>query len=426
MKFDVRESYKYLQEYNNWKKNVNISSFERGFYLEQVKDVIGNKLIKVLMGQRRVGKSQILKQVIKFLINEKGINRKNIFYFNKEEFEFNNINSAVRLNKLFKYYIEKIKPDGKVYIFLDEIQDVDEWEKLAASWAQSDHYDYELFITGSNSKMLSSELGTALGGRYLPFYIYPFSYKEFIDYKKLEKGKVSFLKYLKTGGLPELFSMGSVNSKHHYLSSLKDSIILNDIVKKYHIKDINLLERVFLFVVNNPATLFSFKNIVKYLSSSSCPTNYETVTNYLLYLRNALVIHECERYDVKGKALLSGERKFYVNDIAFKKYLSSKFDVGASHHLENLVYLHYKRLGYQVYVGTIYKNEVDFVVERNDIKEYIQVTYLLSDKDVIEREYRSLKKIKDNYSKKVVSMDEISFGDNEGIKHQNIWDLLYQ
>ncbi len=330
------------------------------------------------------------------------------------------------MNKLFKYYIEKIKPEGKVYIFLDEIQDVEEWEKLAASWSQSENYNYELFITGSNSKMLSSELGTALGGRYLPFYIYPFSYKEFIDFKKLEKGKSSFFKYLKTGGLPELFSMSSVNSKHHYLSSLKDSIILNDIVKKYHIKDINLLERVFLFVVNNPASLFSFKNIVKYLSSSSSPTNYETVTNYLLYLRNALVIHECERYDVRGKGLLSGERKFYINDIAFKKYLSSKFDVGASHHLENLVYLHYKRLGYQVYVGTIYKNEVDFVIESNEFKEYIQVSYLLSDKAVIEREYRSLKQIKDNYPKRVISMDEILLGDNEGIEHQNIWEVLYE
>ena len=421
----MKEYFKYLEKYNYWSESDKINAgFERTLYLDKIKTVINNRLIKVLIGQRRTGKSFVMLQIIKYLIDHNNVERKNIFYFNKEQFEFDSIQNATQLSDLFEYYKTKLEISGKIYIFLDEIQDVDDWEKLVASWSQDKKNSYELFITGSNSKMLSSELGTLLSGRYLPYDILPFSYREYIDCNKLEKGKASFLEYLKSGGLPELFNIKDQIAKQHYLSALKDSIILNDIVKKYKIKDIHLLERVFFFVVNNPATLFSFKKIVNYLISAGVKTNYETITNYITYLRNALLIHECERYDIKGKSILTGERKFYLNDLSFKNYLSSKFDMGLSRNLENIVYLHYKREGYQVFVGKIYDLEIDFVLEKDGIKEYVQVAYLLSDESVIEREYRSLKRINDNYKKTVLSMDEISFGDNEGIKHYPVWETL--
>lgn len=420
----MKEYFKYLQEYNYWDDGQIIDAgFERTFYMDKIKTVLDNSLIKVLIGQRRTGKSFVLLQIMKYLVEHNDVDRKNIFYFNKEQFEFTSIQNASQLNQLFEYYKTRLNVHGKIYIFLDEIQDVSEWEKLVSSWAQNKKNEYELFITGSNSKMLSSELGTLLSGRYLPYNIFPFSYQEYIDYNNMERGKISFLEYLKTGGLPELFNINDHNAKQHYLAALRDSIILNDIVKKYNIKDIQLLERVFLFIINNPATLFSFKKIVNYLTSKGVKTNYETIANYILYLRNALLIHECDRYDVKGKSILSGERKFYLNDLSFKNYLSSKFDAGLSHNLENIVYLHYKRLGYQVFVGKIYDTEVDFVLEKNGIKEYVQVAYLLTDNTVVEREYRSLKKIKDHYKKMVVSMDDVSFGDDEGIMHYPVWEI---
>ena len=414
-----------LKKYNYWDDTS--MEMEGGFlrevYLQRIDKYLDNNLIKVVIGQRRTGKSYLLRQIIKKLI-EKGVNRKNIFYLNKEIVDFDEIQDYRDLKKLIDVYKKQLKVKGKIYYFLDEIQEIEQWEKIVNSLSQDYKNKAEVFISGSNSHLLSGELSTFLSGRYVEFEILPFSFVEYCQFFKKAKDKKSFFEYLSSGGLPELFNLSSEESKRHYVESLKDTIILKDIVGRRGIKDVVLLDKIFDFLSDNIGNLFSVNSIVKYLNSHNQKTNFETVSNYVKYLEDVFLIHKVERYDVKGKLILGGEKKYYLNDLSFHNYLFSSFDYGLGKNLENIVYLYYRSQGWNVYVGKIGKNEIDFVIEKQNKKKYIQVTHSLITKKVINREFGNLEKINDSYEKLVISMDDKSLGNKEGIEHKLAWEIM--
>jgi len=416
------EIYKKLKKYNYWENQKVNAGMKRIFYLDKIDKYLDNNLVKVLLGQRRVGKSYIMRQIIGRLLQKK-INPKNIFYLNKEIIEFDEINNYKDLQKLIEIYKKELKVKGKIYLFIDEVQEIDGWEKIVNSLSQDYKNKYEVFITGSNSKMLSGELATYLSGRYVTFEICPFSFSEFIENYKLEKNRANYLKYLQTSGLPEISRLADEETVVHYVSSLRDTIILKDIVQRYNIKDAHLLESLFKYMADNISNLFSVNSIVDYLISNKIKTNFETISNYLGYLVEVFVLHEVDRYDIKGKTIMARNKKYYLNDLSFKNYLSSSFDDRLGKNLENAIFLHFKRLGYQIYVGKINEKEIDFVLEKGDEKKYIQVAYSLTDNKVIKREFGNLQDISDSYEKMVITLDDASFGNKDGINHFLAWEL---
>lgn len=412
-----------LEKYNYWGDDPITVGFLREKYVHDISKYLGNDLIKVVVGQRRTGKSYLLRQIIQKIIND-GTPRQNIFYLNKEIIDFDPIKDYNDLKQLIDLYKEKLNVAGKVYYFFDEIQEIQQWEKIVNSLSQ-DHKDQsEVFISGSNSHLLSGELSTFLSGRYVEFEILPFSYREFCDYKKISLDKESLLLYLQSGGLPELFHLRDAESGRHYVEALKDTIILKDIVGRHKIKHVDLLNGIFDYLSDNIGNMFSTGSIVRYLTQHRQKTNFETVANYVQYLEDVFLIHRVDRYDIKGKSILGGEKKYYVNDLSFRNYLFSGFDQGVGKILENVVYLHFRAHGWKVFVGTISDVEIDFVIEKGSDRKYIQVAHSLSSEKVIAREFGNLEKIDDSYEKIVITMDDLSLGNKEGIKHQLAWDVL--
>lgn len=409
--------------YNAWEDNNLAIGYVRKEYLSKIGSHIGNKLVKVLVGQRRTGKSYIMRQIIHDLITNHHIHSNNTFYLNKEYLAFEGITNAARLDELFRYYLKKMKPKGKVFIFLDEVQLIEEWEKFVNSYSQEYHNKYEIFITGSNSKLLSGELSTYLSGRFVQFEIFPFSFSEHSEILQTEWSKNNFNKYLTTGGLPELYNLATDELQSNYIDALKNTIMLRDIVRRYNVKDVNLLDELFLFVLANTGRLFSFSSIEKYFKSRSKKVSYDTLATYMMYLADAMIVHEALRIVIKGKQILGGERKFYLNDLAFKNYILGFSPTEIGYNLENYVYMYLRRKGYRVFVGNERQYEVDFVALAPGSTRYFQVAYLINSENATEREFGNLLKIKDNHEKSVISMDDITFSDYKGIKHIQVWDL---
>ncbi|HOX73874.1 MAG TPA: ATP-binding protein [Bacteroidales bacterium] len=412
-----------IRRYNLWDgENLN-TGFIRTYYLELISGLTGNKLIKVLVGQRRSGKSYVLRQLINLLITQKKVRPGNIFYVNKEYSAFDDIKSSSDLEALFKFYIDTIKPSGKIYIFLDEVQNIEKWESFVNSYSQDFTREYELFLTGSNSRLLSGELATLLSGRYVEFEIFPFSYFETADLSKQKPSRESFINYITTGGLPELVNISNDESQRYYVESLKNTIILRDIVERHNIKDPTLLEDIFKFMVVNIGNLTSINSIIKYFKSRQKKTNYETLSSYAEYITDTFIMHKAERFNLRGKQILGGECKYYLNDLAFKNYLFGFSPADMGYNLENYVFNQLRRLGYIVNVGVMNNFEIDFVAKKPEKTLYVQVSYLLSSPEVVEREFGNLLRIKDNHEKIVVSLDEVKFSDYQGIKHVHPWEL---
>jgi uncharacterized protein len=422
----MEQLFKSLQTINYWNQKPAFNTgYNRRFYLDTIKNSLNNKLIKVLVGQRRAGKSYIIRQIMKYLVMDKQINPGNIFYLNKEMYEFELINQASSLASLIDLYHLKIEPEGKIYIFIDEIQEIDGWEKIIVSLAQHPVRDYEIFITGSNSKLLSGELASNIAGRYIVFEIAPFSYVEFLDFYKLENNRQNFIRYFETGGLPEIYNIESEEIRKNYLNSLKDSILLKDIMYRYKLRDYVLLEDLFLFVIHNVGCLTSIPSIIKYFKSKNRRVDYATISAYLSYMEEAFFILQSPRYHLKNKELLSGEKKYYINDLAFRNYLFPRLKTDFAAILENLVFTHLRIAGYQVFTGSDADYEIDFIAFKKEAPIYLQVTYLLESNKTIAREFGSFKNIKDHFSKYVLSMDDMTLSNPEGIKHENIWNFLY-
>jgi len=418
----MEEYFAALEKYNFWNGNVPELGFIRKDYTDKIFDYTGNKLIKVLVGQRRTGKSYLLRQIANRLI-EGGIKPQKIFYINKEFTDFDFIRDYKDLEALLKLYKEKLNPGKKVWLFFDEVQNIDGWEHFVNSLSQDFVNSYEIFISGSNSKMLSGELATLLSGRYVSFEIFPFSFNEYASITKKDISKQSFIEYLESGALPELFVLPNDETKRNNISAIKDTVLLRDIIQRHNIKDPKLLEDIFIYLVNNASNLISIPNILNFFKSNNRKTTYDTISNYIGYIEDTFLIHKTERFDIRGKDTISGNCKYYINDLSFKNYLYPGFGYGLGYKLENLVYLELRRAGYDVFVGTIREKEIDFVAKKSDRIIYIQSAYLLSDEQTAQREYAPLEAIHDNYEKMVVSLDDISLPSNNGIKHVKVWEF---
>lgn len=411
-----------LEKYNLWGGKTFDFGFKRKEYTEKIVDFMGNRLIKVLVGQRRSGKSYILRQVGKQLIDN-GIRPENTLFINREFADLDFLRTYKDLDELIKSYQKELKPKGKVYIFIDEVQIIEQWEKVVNSYSQDYSDSYEIFITGSNSNMLSGELATLLSGRYVSFEVFPYSYSEYLEITGQDRGKQSYMAYMDGGGLPELFMLQKQELKRNYISAIKDTVLLRDIIQRNNIRDPRLLEDIFVFLVNNASNLISISGIVKYFKGQGRKVSYDAVSNYIGYIEDTFLIHRCNRYDIKGKDTLSGNAKFYMNDLAYKNYLYPGFGYGFGYLVENLVYLELCRAGFDVYTGVLRNKEVDFVAKKADRVIYIQSTYMLSDETTVEREYSALESIGDNFEKIIVSLDDVTLPLRGGIRHLQAWRL---
>lgn len=330
--------------------------------------------------------------------------------------------------KLFRLWTKEwiylgstISGQEEIYIFIDEVQLIEEWEKSVNSYSQDYTEEYELFISGSSSRMLSGELATLLSGRYVQFPVYPFSYQEYAEIRHLEQNRES---YMNTGGIPELFVLPEKQEvQRNYLSALKDTILLKDISQRYSIRAPRLLEDLFAFLVGNASNLVSIGNIVNYFKSQGRKTGYDAVAAYIGYIEDSFLAYRCERFDLRGKEILSGTAKYYINDLVFKNFLYPGTAYGVGYKLENLVYLELLRAGYDVYTGCAKEKEVDFIARKGDRTIYLQSTYMLVYEQAVRREYASLESIQDNYEKLVVSLDDFCLPSHEGIRHVRAWEL---
>lgn len=411
-----------LRKYNLWDGNAIECGFERPFYTNKIINYLGSRVVKVLTGQRRVGKSYILRQMAMKLLRQ-GVNGNNILFINRELAAFDFITTHKELVELVDLYRSELKPKGRIYLFIDEVQDIEGWERIVNSYSQDYTEEYEVFITGSNSKMFSGELSTLLSGRYVEFAIFPLSYNEYIEIQDLPNNRQSYLQYMQDGGYPELINFSGDEVKHNYISALRDTVLLKDIVRRYTIKDVRLLEDLFSYLVNNASNMLSISNITNFMKSKGRKTSYETIAAYIGYIEEVYLAHRALRYNIKGKETIAGTYKYYMNDLSFKNYLYGGLGYGIGYMLENLVYLELVRCGYDVYIGTVKDKEVDFVAMKSSRTIYLQVAYLLIDEQTINREYSSLEAIADNYEKMVVSLDEFQLPDRLGIKHVQAWNL---
>lgn len=418
----MNEYFQFLEKYNLWGGNTPQLGFIRHEYTDKIIEYIGNRLVKVLVGQRRVGKSYLLRQIAARLVAD-GVDQRNIFLVNRELTDFDFLQTYKDLDALFKLYLERVHPQGKVYLFIDEVQNIEGWERFVNSYSQDYMNEYELFVSGSNSSMLSGELATLLSGRYVNFVVFPLSYTEFAGITGKNLDKQSYVEYLQSGGMPELFSLSQAEALRNYVSALKDTVLLRDVIQRYSIKDARLLEDIFVYIVNNASNLLSVRNIVNYFKSRGQKTSYETVSAYLKFIEEAYLIHRAERYNIKGRETIAGNCKYYVNDLSFYNYLYRGFSYGAGYQLENLLYLDLRRKGYDVYVGSVKDKEVDFVAIKGDRTIYVQSTYLLFDEITVKREYAPLEAIDDNYEKYLVSLDDITLPSKEGIRHIQAWNF---
>lgn len=398
---------------------------KRELYIEKIKPFIDKDIIKVLTGIRRSGKSVMLKLIMEELKQNK-IDEKQFININFENLINRELTTA---DKLHEYILKKASEiKKKCYIFLDEIQEVKDWEKCINSLRVNEEYDFDIYITGSNAKLLSGELSTYLAGRYIEFVIYPFSFKEFLETLKSIQQDVStreaFQKYVKFGGMPFLYNLAfEEEASLQYLKDIYSSIILKDITQRNKIRDTDLLERVISYLIMNVGNNFSATSISKFFKSENRKVSVETILNYIKAAEESFLIYKVSRDDLIGKKVLNVNEKYYIADHGMREAILGSNQRDINQIFENIIYLELLRKGYNVRVGKVDNLEVDFVCTKGNEKIYVQVAYLLASPETIEREFTSLEKIDDNYPKYVISMDEFDMSRN-GIIHINIIDFL--
>lgn len=397
---------------------------KRTLYLNKIKAFIDKPFIKVITGIRRCGKSSIL-LLLKDEILQRGIDERRILLINFESFNFAEIKTG---EQLYSYAKERISLDAKYYILLDEIQEVKGWEKAVNSLMLD--FDVDMYITGSNSHLLSSELATFLAGRYVEFQIQTLTFRECIRFNtELQTSKKSKLEqfeyFLRMGGFPVLHtSTYSIESAYKIVYDIYSSAILRDTVQRFKIRDVELLERIVKFVFDNIGNSFSAKNIADYFKSQQRKIDLNTVYNYLNALESAFIIHRIQRYDVKGKELLKTQEKYFVSDSALIYGVMGYKDRMISGILENVILLELLSRDYEVAVGKVGTKEIDFIATKGNSKFYIQVAYLLPERATVDREFAPLIELKDHYPKYVVTMDPTWSDTIEGVKHVHIADFL--
>ena len=404
------------------------SMVNRELYLNKVSNFINKDVIKLITGIRRCGKSYLFKLIIQEL-KKRGIVESDILLMDFELPKYNSIETREQLDEIVLKFLET--HENKVYLLFDEIQNVKNWEVSINSYYKLGNCD--IYITGSNSKLMSKEFATLLTGRYVNMEMYPFSFNEFLDYKN-ELNQMPFMvnefntdlenyfeEYLQYGGIP--LTISSENDKELILNGIYSSIILNDIVERYEIRNVGIFKRVVKYIIENTGNLISANAAYNYLKHENLRITKQTIYNYLDYLENAYLISKISKEDLVGKKEIVGSEKFYLIDTGFYKSQLDEKQQNIGHILETIVFIELKRHGYKITTGNVNGHEIDFVCKKNNQKSYIQVSYLLENEEIIEREFRPLLMIEDNYPKYVLSMDRILQPQN-GIKHMNIIDFL--
>ena len=390
---------------------------KRTEYLEKLKKIKDMQIIKVITGVRRCGKSTLLSQFKNFLI-ESGILEEQIISINFEDLKFEDLKDY---KLLYQYINERLVPNKKNYIFIDEIQEVENFQRAVDSLFIKDNTD--IYITGSNAMMLSGELATLLSGRYIEISILPLSFSEYLELDETQDVRQTWNKYFENGGFPYAIQIKDDDIRKDYLTGIYNTVLLKDIVARNKVQDITLLESVVKFLFENIGNIVSPKKIADTLVSYGRKTTSSTVENYIEALKSSFILYKAGRYDIKGKQYLKSLEKYYIVDIGLRKLLINKKHSDIGHILENIVYLELIRRGYTVYIGKIGDLEIDFIAERNNEREYYQVSATILDENTFKREIMPLKKVKDNFQKFIISMDEINLSE-DGIKHLNILDFL--
>ncbi|HOE07660.1 MAG TPA: ATP-binding protein [Treponemataceae bacterium] len=399
---------------------------ERESYMQKIRPFMNTPLIKVITGIRRCGKSVMMELIQKELLT-RGIFREQVLSLN---FESKTDTRVKSIQTVLDSITKLVSSSGgkRIYLFLDEIQELNGWEKLVNSFLADT--DIDIYITGSNAKLLSGELATFIAGRYVEIKMYPLSFKEVIQLLNENQTDISineaFLMYINRGGFPFLYNYPfSDQDAYQYISDIFDSIVLKDISQRNNIRDISQLRNLILYFAANIGNTFSAASLVKYLKNQQRSVSTETIYNYIEYCRSACLLHLVQRQDIGGKALLSTQEKIYFSDHGIREALYGSNQRDINQVLENIVYMELLRRGFGVTVGKIKNAEVDFCAEKNGEKLYIQVTYLLASKETIEREFGAFAGIQDNYPKYVLSLDDIDLS-REGIIHKNIRTFLLE
>ena len=391
--------------------------------MQRIRPFINTDLIKVFTGIRRAGKSVML-ELVKNELKESGIGEENFLCINFEQFSNSQFLDVESLYKKITDFQKNTK--GKIYLFFDEIQEVDGWEKCINSCRID--FDCDIYITGSNAKLLSGELTTYLAGRYVEFVIYPFSFAEFFEMNLIKNPNVDkatcFMQFLKTGGMPFLSNFPDDDSaKSQYLIDIYNSVVLKDVVKRNNIRDVDTLERIVAYAFSNIGHIFSATSLSKYFKSENRKISHDTILNYLKFCSDAFLFYKINRYDLEGKKIVTVNEKYYCADHGLREALLGKNIQNIDQVLENIVCLELLRRNYKVYAGKKGDLEIDFIAEKQGKKIYIQVAYLLANEETIKREFSVYNFVKDSYPKYVVSMDDLDFSQN-GIIHKNIKDFL--
>lgn len=391
--------------------------------MQRIRPFMNTDLIKVFTGIRRAGKSVML-ELVKNELKESGIGEENFLCINFEQFSNSQFLDVESLYKKITDFQKNTK--GKIYLFFDEIQEVDGWEKCINSCRID--FDCDIYITGSNAKLLSGELTTYLAGRYVEFVIYPFSFAEFFEMNLIKNPNVDkatcFMQFLKTGGMPFLSNFPDDDSaKSQYLIDIYNSVVLKDVVKRNNIRDVDTLERIVAYAFSNIGHIFSATSLSKYFKSENRKISHDTILNYLKFCSDAFLFYKINRYDLEGKKIVTVNEKYYCADHGLREALFGKNIQNIDQVLENIVCLELLRRNYKVYVGKKGDLEIDFIAEKQGKKIYIQVAYLLANEETLKREFSVYNFVKDSYPKYVVSMDDLDFSQN-GIIHKNIKDFL--
>lgn len=396
---------------------------ERPLYLDKIMPFVDTPFVKILTGVRRCGKSTILKIIIKKIKEEKNVDDEQIlnYCFNSMEYE------DMTTKELYLELKSKIIQSKKTYLFLDEIQEIEGWEKVVNTLASD--FDVDIYISGSNSRMMSSEISTYLTGRYITFHIYTLSFEEYLMFKKsyttLKELKQEFSQYVRLGGFPATHLQDySQDEVYTIVKDIYNSTIFSDIVRRNQVKKIDQLERVVKYTFNNIGNTFSAKSISNYFKSEQRKIDNETVHSHLEKLQKAYILHKCSRYDLQGKNILKTQEKFYLADVSLRYSVLGYTVDSVVSSLENIVYLELKRRGYNVYIGKTKDKEIDFVATKQNEKIYVQMTQEIKSEKTQKREYEQLLEIRDNYPKYVVMADDFAGGNYEGIKTMNIVDFL--
>ena len=394
---------------------------KREMYMKRIRPFINTDLIKVMTGIRRCGKSVML-ELIKDELKKNGIDASQFLSFNFEDMRNSHLCTAQALHDEVLLRTQNLS--GKIYLFFDEIQEVEHWEKCINSFRLELNCD--IYITGSNAKLLSGELATVLGGRYVEFTIYPFSeFRElYLSVFPESSAPAVFQKYLLLGGMPYLSNLRFMEApSRQYLMDIYHSVVLTDVVKRNKIRDVDMLSRIVAYVMENIGTTFSSSSIVKFLKNEKRKVSPETVLNYISYCTSAYLFYQVKRQDLQGKQILATNEKYYMADHGLREAVFGGNMKDINLILENIIFMELLRRGYSVTVGKAGTKEIDFVCQLQDQKLYIQVTYLLASEETIQREFGVYNSIRDNFPKYVVSMDEIDMSQN-GIKHKNIREFL--